>query len=246
MRDVRVVLIGGTSNTGKSTVAEAVAERLGFEHRSTDGLARHPGRPWRTPEQEVPPHVAEHYGTLTTDELIASVLAHYERLWPRIEELITDRAEDGAPGLVLEGSALWPERVARLTAPRTAAVWLTADDTVVRDRVRAAGRYEEATEGERLLMDRFLARTGRYQALMVDAVEALGLDRVDTGGGRTVAELADAVLAAVEGQSRPGRGGGAGDRAFVTDEETHDLGGPITRADVRRIMAEGPRGGEQP
>ncbi|MFF0503376.1 hypothetical protein ACFYUH_07215 [Streptomyces fimicarius] len=246
MRDVRVVLIGGTSNTGKSTVAEAVADRLGFEHRSTDGLARHPGRPWRTPEQEVPPHVAEHYGTLTTDELIASVLAHYERLWPRIEELITDRAEDGAPGLVLEGSALWPERVARLTAPRTAAVWLTADDTVVRDRVRAAGCYEQASEGERLLMDRFLARTVRYQALMVDAVDALGLARLDTGDGRTVAELADAVLAAVEGQSRPARGGGAGDRAFVTDEETHDLGGPITRADVRRIMAEGPRGGEEP
>ncbi|MEI5033763.1 hypothetical protein RB201_16155 [Streptomyces sp. S1A(2023)] len=205
MRDVRVVLIGGTSNTGKSTVAEAVAERLGFEHRSTDGLARHPGRPWRTPEHEVPPHVAEHYGTLTTDELLASVLDHYERLRPRIEELITDRAGAGAPGLVLEGSALGPAWVARLTVPRTAAVWLTADDTVVRDRVRSPGRYEQATDAERHLMDRFLARTVRFQALMLDAVEELGLARVDTGGGRTVEELADAVLAAAATQARPGR-----------------------------------------
>ncbi|MFH9297178.1 hypothetical protein [Streptomyces sp. NPDC017520] len=205
MRDVRVVLIGGTSNTGKTTVAEAVAERLGFEHRSTDGLARHPGRPWRTPEHEVPPHVAEHYGTLTTDELLASVLDHYERLWPRVEELITDRAGAGAPGLVLEGSALWPTWVARLTVPRTAAVWLTADDTVVRDRVRSAGRYEEATDAERHLMDRFLTRTVRYQARMLDAVAALGLSRVDTGGGRTVEELADAVLSALAAQVGPGR-----------------------------------------
>ncbi|WP_179888569.1 MULTISPECIES: AAA family ATPase [Streptomyces] len=204
MRDVRVVLIGGTSNTGKSTVAGAVAERLGFEHRSTDGLARHPGRPWRTPEHEVPPHVAEHYGTLTTDELLASVLDHYERLWPRIEELITERARAGAPGLVLEGSALRPDRVARLTVPGTAAVWLTADDTVLRDRVRAAGRYEEATDAERRLMDRFLARTVRFQARMLDAVEAHGLDRVDTGG-RTVTEVADAVLAAAAAaRTRPG------------------------------------------
>ncbi|MFJ8971420.1 AAA family ATPase [Streptomyces anulatus] len=204
MRDVRVVLIGGTSNTGKSTVAGAVAERLGFEHRSTDGLARHPGRPWRTPEHEVPPHVAEHYGTLTTDELLASVLDHYERLWPRIEELITERARAGAPGLVLEGSALRPDRVARLTVPGTAAVWLTADDTVLRDRVRAAGRYEEATDAERHLMDRFLARTVRFQARMLDAVEAHGLDRVDTGG-RTVTEVADAVLAAAAAaRTRPG------------------------------------------
>jgi 2-phosphoglycerate kinase len=45
MHDVRVLLIGGTSNVGKSTVAQAVAKKLGFEVLSTDKLARHPGRP---------------------------------------------------------------------------------------------------------------------------------------------------------------------------------------------------------
>ncbi|MFD5591059.1 AAA family ATPase [Streptomyces griseorubiginosus] len=196
MRGVRVVLIGGTSNTGKSTVAGAVAERLGFEHRSTDLLARHPGRPWRTPEREVPPHVAEHYATLPVDELTDSVLAHYERLWPRIEELIAEHAEQAdSPGLVLEGSALWPERVAALAAPHTAAVWLTADETVVRARIRAGGRYDEASEQERFLMDKFLARSLRYQSLMVDVVERLGLARVDVGTDRSVSEVADAVLA---------------------------------------------------
>jgi 2-phosphoglycerate kinase len=206
VRDVRVVLIGGTSNVGKSTVARALAERLGFECLTTDGLARHPGRPWRTPEWEVPTHVAEHYGSLTVDELITSVLAHYDRLWPRIEELITTHAIEGrGTGLVLEGSALWPVRVARLQVPRTAAVWLTTDDAAVRARVHAAGRYEAATEAERRLMDKFLARTARYQTLMIDAVDRLGMDRIDAGGGRSVAELADSVLAAVDAQSAVGR-----------------------------------------
>ncbi len=193
VRGVRVVLIGGTSNTGKSTVAGAVAERLGFEHRSTDLLARHPGRPWRTPEREVPPHVAEHYATLSVDELTDSVLAHYARLWPRIEELIAEHA--AGPGLVLEGSALWPERVAALDAPHAAAVWLTADEAVVRARIRAGGRYDEASGQERFLMDKFLARSVRYQSLMVDVVERLGLPRVDVGTDRSVSEVADAVLA---------------------------------------------------
>ncbi|WP_329115424.1 AAA family ATPase [Streptomyces sp. NBC_01465] len=193
MRDVRVVLIGGTSNVGKSTVAQVVAERLGFAYRSTDGLARHPGRPWRTSEWEVPAHVAEHYGSLTVDELIVSVLDHYERLWPRIEELVTE------PGLVLEGSALWPERVAKLAVPGVAAVWLTAGEDVVRERIRGAGRYAEVGDGERHLMDQFLARTVRYQALMIDAVDRLGLQRIDAGGGRSVEELAGAVIAAVGG-----------------------------------------------
>ncbi|WP_199790129.1 AAA family ATPase [Streptomyces canus] len=186
-------MIGGTSNTGKSTVAGAVAERLGCTQRSTDLLARHPGRPWRTPEREVPPRVADHYATLGVDELIESVLAHYERLWPRIEELV--EAHAGGPGLVLEGSALWPERVATLDAPHTAAVWLTAGEDVVRARIRAGGRYDEASEEERALMDKFLARSVRYQELMVEAVDRLGLPRVDVGNGMTVSEVADAVLA---------------------------------------------------
>ncbi|MET8647312.1 hypothetical protein [Streptomyces sp. NPDC004675] len=204
---MRVVLIGGTSNVGKSTVAQVVAEKLGFECLSTDGLARHPGRPWRTPEWEVPAHIAEHYGSLTVGELITSVLGHYERLWPRIKELITAHAAEGSgrTGLVLEGSALWPVRVARLQVPRTAAVWLTTDDAQVRARVHAAGRYEAATNEEQHLMDKFLARTERYQILMIDAIARLGLDRIDAGGGQSAAELADTVLAAADAQTTVGR-----------------------------------------
>ncbi|MFD7296436.1 hypothetical protein ACFV9W_24380 [Streptomyces sp. NPDC059897] len=207
MRDVRVVLIGGTSNVGKSTVAQVAADKLGFEYLSTDKLARHPGRPWRTPEREVPTHVAEHYGSLAVDELITSVLGHYDRLWPRIEELVTDRAtaERGGTGLVLEGSALWPVRVAQLRAPRTAAVWLHADDSVVRARVHAAGRYEAATGEEQALMDKFLARTERYQSLMLDAIDRWGLDRIDAGRGQSAVELADTVIAAADAQVTVGR-----------------------------------------
>ncbi|MFC7934847.1 hypothetical protein ACFU2J_01210 [Streptomyces sp. NPDC057387] len=203
MSDVRVVLIGGTSNAGKSTVAQVVAERLGFECLSTDGLARHPGRPWRTTGREVPAHVAEHYGSLTTDELITSVLDHYDRLWPRIEELITTHVteDNGRGGLVLEGSALWPVRVAGLHARHMAAVWLTTDNSVVRARVHAAACYEAATDKEQALMDKFLDRTERYQTLMIDAIDRLSLERIDAGCGQAPTELADTVLAAAEAQA---------------------------------------------
>ncbi|MFJ8864037.1 hypothetical protein ACIRD8_37290 [Streptomyces sp. NPDC102451] len=202
-----MVLIGGTSNVGKSTVAQVVAEKLGFQCLSTDGLARHPGRPWRTPEWEVPAHVAEHYGSLTVDELITSVLGHYDRLWPRIAELITAHAAEsrGRTGLVLEGSALWPVRVAQLQVPRTAAVWLTTDDSVVRARVHAAGRYDTAANEEQILMDKFLARAERYQTLMTDAINRLNLDRIDAGDGQSATELADTVLAAADAQTAAGR-----------------------------------------
>ncbi|MYS23749.1 hypothetical protein GA0115240_15635 [Streptomyces sp. DvalAA-14] len=202
-----MVLIGGTSNAGKSAVAEVVADRLGFDCRSTDGLARHPGRPWPTPGWDVPPHVDEHYRSLTVDELISSVLDHYQRLWPRIEELIAAHADatTGRAGLVLEGSALWPTRVANLTLPHTAAVWLTADESVLSHRIHAAGHYEQRPAPNRYLIDKFLARTVRYQTLMLDAVGRLGLDHIDAGTGRPVEEVAEAVLLASARQGKVGR-----------------------------------------
>jgi hypothetical protein len=45
-------------------------------------------------------------------------------------------------------------------------------------------------------MDKFLARTERYQRLMIDAINALRLVRIDAGGGQSATELADTVLAA--------------------------------------------------
>ncbi|MDY0815165.1 hypothetical protein [Kitasatospora purpeofusca] len=198
---VRVVLIGGTSNTGKSTLARLVADRLGFAYRSTDTLARHPGRPWPVPGWEVPPHVAEHYRTLTVEELVASVREHYARLRPRIGQLV---AEGGGAGLVLEGSALWPPEVARLTGARgsggrVSAHWLRADEAVLRTRIRTAGRYPEATPDGRYLMDKFLARSVRYQDLLLAEPAALGSEPLDAGDGRSLEELADVVVAAVTG-----------------------------------------------
>ncbi|MEV6741763.1 hypothetical protein AB0N14_34640 [Streptomyces sp. NPDC051104] len=133
-----------------------------------------------------------------------SVLGHHERLRPRIEELIVAHAgEDNVrPGLVLDGSALLPDHVARLQGPGTGAVWLAADVSVVRTRVYAAGQYDAATPSERLVMDKFVARSERFRSIVLDAVDRLGLTRLDVGDGRPVGEVADAVLDAVDVRDR--------------------------------------------
>ncbi|WP_236062439.1 hypothetical protein [Actinacidiphila acididurans] len=212
------MLIGGTSHTGKSTVARAVADRLGFDCLPTDGLARHPGRPWPTPQWQVPPDVDDHYRSLSVDELITSVLDHYQRLWPRIEELITTHAlaAPNRAGLVLEGSALLPENVANLTVPHTAAVWLTADEGTLSSRMHAASHYDRMPAQGRDPIDKFLARTLRYQKLVRDAVARLGLDHIDTSSGRPPEKLAEAVLAAAAAQDAVGRsvlGAASGDES---------------------------------
>jgi len=195
---IRVALIGGASHAGKSTTARAVAARLGGEAISTDSLARHPGRPWPTPTWVVPDHVAEHYRTLTPDELIADVLAHYGRVWPMVRERIEGRALDPtAAPLVLEGSALWPELVAELDLPTVRAVWLTAADPLFDARIRRESRHDQANPAGRQLIESFAARTRLYDAMMMAQVRRLGLPYIEVTAAMSDDDVADAVLAAL-------------------------------------------------
>lgn len=190
MRNVRVLLLGGTSHVGKSTLAWALASRLGWQLISTDHLARHPGRPWATSSGPFPQHLAAHYLSLSADELTGEQLRHYERLWPRIEALVTAHAADAsAGGLIVEGSGVLPECVAALRSPDTAAVWLTASAAVLRDRIYFASRFRERTAAEKAIVEKFLARTNRYNQLIVRAADSHGFASIDTSAAPPTSEL---------------------------------------------------------
>lgn len=169
-----VILIGGSSHAGKSTLARKIAEERGGAVLSTDTLARHPGRPWGDVGQR--PHVIEHYLTLSPEELLADVLRHYrENVWPQVVEAI----ESANGPLVIEGSALWPESVATLQKEGVSAVFLTASDDLLRQRIHAESRFDELSGQERELVEKFLARTLLYSRRMNEAVARLGLESVD-------------------------------------------------------------------
>jgi 2-phosphoglycerate kinase len=162
----RVILIGGTSHTGKSSVARALADRMGWAARSTDSLARHPGRPWGS----IPPQVILHYRNLPVEALICSVMAHYERLRPAIADIV-----EKAEGLVLEGSALLPHSIATLCAP---AVILTASERVLEERIHGESGYAGAPADERFLIDKFVARACRFNEIVGRDAAASGVKMV--------------------------------------------------------------------
>jgi 2-phosphoglycerate kinase len=194
MSETRVILIGGTSHCGKSMLARRLAARPGWVHISTDSLARHPGRPWRD-EGEVPPHVVEHFLNLSDDALLESVLAHYRTMRPMIETLIRKHAENESEDrLVLEGSALWPETIASIDAPFTAAVWLTASQALLARRMHDESRYATRDAEGETLIDKFLARTINYDRAMVAAATRLGLPILTVEPDMRVEQLAQDCL----------------------------------------------------
>lgn len=171
----RLFLIGGPSHAGKSTLAAAAASYLGCRCISTDSLARHPGRPWRDPPDQLPPHVVEHYRDLPLDEMMQSVLAHYRSMW---SALVLPLIESGER-LVLEGSALLPELVARLDMRDIRATWLVADDGVLKRRIRAESDYDLRDPDARVLIDKFAERAIAFNRFIGEEVSRLSLPKTD-------------------------------------------------------------------
>ena len=169
------ILIGGTSNTGKSTLAQRVSLKLGFEYLSTDSLARHPGRPWQEKLELIPAHVREHYSLLTVDELISDLLHHYNNLWPKIDAILKSNGAQGRK-VVLEGSALWPTKIKEHNLN---GIWLTAGDDFLKDRIYRSSNYQEKTFEEQKLIDKFLARTLRYNEIMMKHIDDYKLAHIN-------------------------------------------------------------------
>ena len=190
MRSTRVILIGGPSSVGKSTLANALAIELGWQWTSTDSLARHPGSPWRSRAPDAAQHVADHYRSLSVEELVADVRPHHERMWPGIKGLASAHASDPAAyRLIIEGSAIWPDPAATIGVDGIEAIWLTADNTLLRDRIYAASNYANLDGEQRTLVDKFLGKWARHNELMMVDVHKRNLASLDVSSAPSTDDL---------------------------------------------------------
>lgn len=183
INETRVILIGGSSHAGKSTLGRSLAAKLGWSYRSTDKLARHPGRPWMGANgKALPEYVAEHYRTRSIEALFLDVLSHYEKnVLPQVETIVHSHAFDlSTQCLILEGSALWPEFVPNLVGENgVKAIWLTASDQLLGNRIKRESDFSNVGEDEKHLIQKFLDLTLFYNKRMRETVERLGFICID-------------------------------------------------------------------
>jgi 2-phosphoglycerate kinase len=199
-KTLRVILIGGPSNVGKSTLAQSLAAQLGWACASTDRLARYPGRPWGN----LRPHVAEHYLSHSPEQLVEDVIRHYMSLRPAIQRLVvTHAADSAAERLVLEGSAVWPESVVDLRLGGVGALWLTASDDLLQRRIYTASGYDQASAREKLIIDKFLGRVRGCNQRMLQALRRFGLPCLNVEEAVSPEELIDRALRAAKHTFNP-------------------------------------------
>lgn len=199
---LRVILIGGTSHAGKSSLARYLAGAIGWRYQTTDKLARHPGRPWSNDAVPVPQHVAAHYATLPVDELLADVLLHYEKnVLPQVSALVGECVSNPSlDGLVLEGSALLPAGVAPLLSEHVGGVWLRANDQLLVARIRAESRYRQRGTEDQLLIDKFIERTLVFERHIERAIEEYELPRLPVSESDTCEMLAERCMRTISGR----------------------------------------------
>jgi 2-phosphoglycerate kinase len=193
----RVIIIGGSSHVGKSTLGRSLSTKLGWNYLSTDTLARHPGRPWvSTKVKSIPEHVAQHYQTLSVEALVLDVLEHYQNnVLPQVEVMLHAHICDlSRISLVVEGSALWPKFVANLVNENSVkAIWLTASDRLFQSRIFAESNFDNVSKDRQYLIQKFLARTLLYDRLMREELERLGFISIDVESLSIADELVNLV-----------------------------------------------------
>lgn len=179
----RVILIGGSSHVGKSTLSRSLAIKLGWSYLSTDKLARHPGRPWVNAKvKAIPDYVAKHYTTLSINALFLDVLSHYQKnVLPQIEAIVHAHDFDrSSKCLIIEGSALWPEFVTNLVQKNgVKAIWLTASEQFFRHRIFNESNFNYVDEKQKYLIQKFLDRTLFYNRRMMEQIDRLGFVCID-------------------------------------------------------------------
>ncbi|MBV8882882.1 MAG: hypothetical protein JO235_02620 [Chroococcidiopsidaceae cyanobacterium CP_BM_RX_35] len=202
INETRVILIGGSSHAGKSSLGRALAAKLGWSCRSTDKLARHPGRPWVGANgKAIPEQVAEHYRELSVNALFSDVFSNYEKnVLPQVEVIVHSHASDlSTECLILEGSALWPGFVANLVSENgVKAIWLTARDQLFRNRIFSESNFCNVCKDEKHLTQKFLDRTLFYNKHMREEVERLGFICIDVESVSTADELSKKCIELME------------------------------------------------
>ena len=195
-KKTRVILIGGSSHVGKSTLGKFLAEKLSWSYIATDSLARHPGRPWASADGTVKDHVAEHYRILSVECLLTDVLSHYQiNVLPQIEVLADSYTSDRSTECsIIEGSALYPSFVVDLVNKNSVrAIWLTLSDRLFKTRIFKQSNFDRLDKGKQYLVQKFCDRTLLYNRRMQKEVKRLGLTSINIDSA-TVDELADRCI----------------------------------------------------
>lgn len=154
----KVILIGGTPFSGKTTIARKIASVLEYSCISTDdiGAAIKAIIPEYSPMTEI--DYREYYIKHNVSELIEHTEKLHQKLWPAIENVIKAHSLWSNP-IVVEGWALRPEKVLNLEYNNVKSIWFLADEKLLEERVKKDKDFYLGASDEGKMITHYLQRS---------------------------------------------------------------------------------------
>jgi len=146
----KVILIGGSPMTGKSTVAMALASELKWACLSADDI----GEVLQTVTNINPmrgQNYSDYYMNTDKEQLIEDIKKYHAQIKPAIKRLIDIHRTWSTP-IIIEGWALYPDIMDDLETEAVKSVWLIADKQLLETRLKSnASFYKNAGDPEKMI-----------------------------------------------------------------------------------------------
>lgn len=211
-----VLWIGGATDSGKTSVARALAEKYGWQQYHLDRYDREvaPGH-WARINPVRQPHMTAHIAKSMDDRWVNTSPAEMLGRWleiarERFEMVLEDLGGlPATPMVVAEGYGLLPELVAPLISSTHQAIWLVSNEAFKREtylrrveRGEKGAHQPERSDPERA-RENHIGRDLLIGEYVRERAEALGLRVVTIDGGRTLEEVVSLVDAHFGGRTHP-------------------------------------------
>ena len=156
-KNVKVILIGGSPLSGKTTLSTILATSYGYSHISTDDI----GEILQTALDIDPMNgldYKEYYIKKSPEELETEAYEYHKKIFPAIERLIGIHSCWSNP-LIMEGWALYPEMLKQIKGENVKKIWLVCEPEVLQKRlVRNKPFYSDSTDKDAMI-SKYLGRS---------------------------------------------------------------------------------------
>lgn len=156
-KNVKVILIGGSPMSGKTTLAARLSACYEYSHISTDDI----GEIIQTVIDINPMKgfdYKEYYIQKTFKQLIKEAYDYHEKIFPAIERLITIHSNWSSP-IIIEGWALYPEMLKHIVNENVKKIWLICEQKVLQKRLIKNKPFYTGASDEEVMMSNYLKRS---------------------------------------------------------------------------------------